>query len=69
MRLVVADDFSSVGDRVDIVTDVQYKPEASDQPFGGPGAHNGGRVRFGPTAISGLTTGDIHARTCRKARP
>jgi glucose/arabinose dehydrogenase len=60
MRLVVSEDFSSVSDRTDIVTDVPYKPEASDQPFGGPGAHNGGRVRFGPEGHLWLTTGDIH---------
>jgi glucose/arabinose dehydrogenase len=60
MRLVVSEDFSSVSDRVDIVEDVPYKPEASDQPFGGPGAHNGGRVRFGPEGHLWLTTGDIH---------
>lgn len=60
LRMTVAEDFSSVADRVDIVEDVQYKPEASDQPFGGPGAHNGGRVRFGPDGALWLTTGDIH---------
>jgi glucose/arabinose dehydrogenase len=60
MRLVVSDDFSSVSDRTDIVDDVPYKMEASDHPFGGPGAHNGGRVRFGPDGNLFLTTGDNH---------
>ena len=60
MRLVVNEDFTGVSDRTDIVEDVPYKPEASDQPFGGPGAHNGGRVRFGPDGALWLTTGDIH---------
>lgn len=60
MRMVLADDFSSVSERTDIVDDVEYKPLASDHPFGGPGAHNGGRVRFGPEGALWLTTGDTH---------
>lgn len=61
MRLVVDEDFAGVSDRTDIVDDVPYKMLASDHPFGGPGAHNGGRVRF--NAADGylyLTTGDNH---------
>ncbi|UMA66993.1 PQQ-dependent sugar dehydrogenase (plasmid) [Roseivivax marinus] len=60
MRLVVNEDFTEVSDRTDIVDDVPYKMEASDHPFGGPGAHNGGRVRFGPDGALWLTTGDNH---------
>ena len=60
MRMVVNDDFTGVSDRTDIVDDVEYKPLASDHPFGGPGAHNGGRVRFGPQGALWLTTGDTH---------
>ena len=61
MRLTLNEDFTEVADRTDIVDDVPYKMEASDHPFGGPGAHNGGRVRF--NAADGylyLTTGDNH---------
>lgn len=60
MRMVMNDDFTGVSDRTDIVDDVEYKPLASDHPFGGPGAHNGGRVRFGPEGALWLTTGDTH---------
>ncbi|MEL7150281.1 MAG: PQQ-dependent sugar dehydrogenase [Pseudomonadota bacterium] len=60
MRMTVSDDFTSVADRTDIVDDVPYKMAASDHPFGGPGAHNGGRVRFGPEGALWLTTGDTH---------
>lgn len=60
MRLKVADDFTSVSDRTDIIDDVPFKPKATDHPFGGPGAHNGGRVRFGPDGYIWQTTGDTH---------
>jgi len=60
IRLEVNQDFTAVSNRTDIVDDVPYKMQASDQPFGGPGAHNGGRVRFGPEGHLFLTTGDNH---------
>ncbi len=61
IRLAVNDDLSGVSDRTDIVEDIPYKREASDHPFGGPGAHNGGRIRFSPgDGYLHVTTGDIH---------
>jgi glucose/arabinose dehydrogenase len=61
MRLVVNADFANVAERTDIVAGIPYKPKASDHPFGGPGAHNGGRVRFNPVdGFLYVTTGDTH---------
>ena len=61
MRMKVDAGFTNVADRTDIVPDVNYKPAASKHPFGGPGAHNGGRVRFSPAdGFIYLTTGDNH---------
>ena len=60
MRMEVSKDMKSVSNRVDIVKDIQYKPFESNHPFGGPGAHNGNRLRFGPDGYLWATTGDRH---------
>jgi glucose/arabinose dehydrogenase len=61
LRLKVNGNATAVSERVDIVADIPYKPRASDHPFGGPGAHNGGRLRFSPgDGYLYVTTGDTH---------
>jgi aldose sugar dehydrogenase len=64
MRLQLSKDLKKVTDRTDIVTDIQYKPFESDQPFGGPGAHNGGRLRVGPGGYLWIAGGDRHKGIC-----
>ena len=64
MRFTVSTDLKSVSNRTDIVTDIQYKPFESNQPFGGPGAHNGGRLRIGPGGFLWVTGGDRHRGIC-----
>lgn len=64
MRFKVSSDLKSVSDRTDIVKDIQYKPFKSNQPFGGPGAHNGGRLRIGPGGYLWVTGGDRHRGIC-----
>ena len=62
MRMKVSADLKSVSDIVEIINDIGYKPKASNHPFGGPGAHNGGRIRFSPAdGFLYVLTGDNHS--------
>ena len=54
IRLAVAPDWARVAERTDIVTDIAFKDVR------GPGAHSGGRLRFGPDGYLWITTGDNH---------
>ena len=62
MRMKVNGSLSDVSDIKEIITDLGYKPKKSNHPFGGPGAHNGGRIRFSPAdGFLYVTIGDNHS--------
>jgi aldose sugar dehydrogenase len=57
VRLEVSADWQRVSQRTDIVTDIAFKDVTR---VSGPGAHSGGRIRFGPDGYLWITTGDNH---------
>ncbi len=61
VRLSLSADNMSASGRTDIIDNIAYKDVANG--VGGPGAHSGGRLRFGPDRYLYVATGDNHNAT------